>query len=73
MPAVCLSCHLKAKFEIIEDDGAEYIKILRVHTDIILVDGFDGFDGFDGEQIIDSLVAKPFFEDCRQALSEDGY
>ena len=42
------------KFEIIEDDGAEYIKILRVNTDIILVDGFDG------EQIIDSLVAKPF-------------
>lgn len=54
------------KFEIIEDDGAEYIKVLRGNTDIILVDGFDG------EQIIDSLVAEPFFTDCRQALSEQG-
>jgi spermidine synthase len=54
------------KFEIIEDDGAEYIKVLRSNTDIILVDGFDG------EQIIDSLVAEPFFADCRQALREHG-
>ncbi|PIT36307.1 spermidine synthase [Snodgrassella alvi] len=53
-------------FEIIEDDGAEYVKVLRGNTDIILVDGFDG------EQIIDSLVAEPFFADCRQALSENG-
>lgn len=54
------------KFEIIEDDGAEYIKVLRANTDIILVDGFDG------EQIIDSLIAEPFFADCRQALNEQG-
>lgn len=53
-------------FEIIEDDGAEYVKVLRGNTDIILVDGFDG------EQIIDSLVVEPFFADCRQALSENG-
>ncbi|MCS4533718.1 polyamine aminopropyltransferase [Neisseria montereyensis] len=53
-------------FEIIEADGAEYIKTMRGSTDVILTDGFDG------EQIIDALVAEPFFEDCRQALSENG-
>ncbi len=54
------------QFEIIEADGAEYIKTLRGSTDVILVDGFDG------EQIIDALVAEPFFADCRHALSEQG-
>ncbi|SUA24196.1 spermidine synthase [Neisseria gonorrhoeae] len=54
------------KFEIIEADGAEYIKVFRHNTDIILVDGFDG------EQIIDTLVEEPFFRDCRNALSSDG-
>ena len=54
------------KFEIIEADGAEYIKTLRGGTDILLVDGFDGV------QIIDTLVAEPFFADCRTALSENG-
>ena len=54
------------RFEIIEADGAEYIKTLRGSTDVILVDGFDG------EQIIDALVGEPFFRDCRQALSADG-
>lgn len=53
-------------FEIIEADGAEYIKIFRHNTDVIMVDGFDG------EQIIDDLVAEPFFEDCRYALSPNG-
>ncbi|ASK26740.1 polyamine aminopropyltransferase [Neisseria chenwenguii] len=54
------------KFEIVEADGAEYIKVFRHSTDVILVDGFDG------EQIIDALVEEPFFEDCRRALSSDG-
>ncbi|MCF7521297.1 polyamine aminopropyltransferase [Neisseria sp. ZJ106] len=54
------------RFEIIEADGAEYIKTLRHSTDVILVDGFDG------EQIIDALVGEPFFADCRNALSPDG-
>ena len=54
------------KFEIIEAAGAEYIKPLRGGTDILLVDGFDGV------QIIDALVAEPFFADCRTALSEHG-
>lgn len=54
------------KFEIIEADGAEYIKVFRHNTDVILVDGFDG------EQIIDTLVEEPFFRDCRNALSSDG-
>lgn len=40
------------RFEIIEADGAEYIKTLRGGTDVLLVDGFDG------EQIIDALVAE---------------
>ncbi|QEY26220.1 polyamine aminopropyltransferase [Neisseria zalophi] len=53
-------------FEIIEADGAEYIKTMLGSTDVILTDGFDG------EQIIDALVAEPFFEDCRRALSENG-
>lgn len=54
------------RFEIIEADGAEYIKTLRGSTDVILVDGFDG------EQIIDTLVEEPFFRHCRQALSPNG-
>ncbi|VDH01013.1 Spermidine synthase [Helicobacter pametensis] len=54
------------KFEIIEADGAEYIKTLRGGTDILLVDGFDGV------QIVDALVAEPFFADCRTALSDNG-
>ncbi|MDO5639916.1 MAG: polyamine aminopropyltransferase [Neisseria sp.] len=54
------------RFEIIEADGAEYIKTLRGSTDVILVDGFDG------EQIIDALVSEPFFLDCRHALSPSG-
>lgn len=54
------------KFEIIEADGAEYIKTLRGGTDVLLVYGFDGV------QIIDALVAEPFFADCRTALSEHG-
>ena len=53
-------------FQIIEADGAEYIQILRGNTDVVLVDGFDGV------QIIDELVAEPFFHDCRTALSEKG-
>ena len=53
-------------FQIIEADGAEYIQILRGNTDVVLVDGFDGV------QIIDELVAEPFFHDCRMALSEKG-
>lgn len=54
------------KFEIVQADGAEYIKVFRRNTDVILVDGFDG------EQIIDDLVGEPFFESCRNALSENG-
>ena len=53
-------------FQIIEADGAEYIQIPRGNTDVVLVDGFDGV------QVIDELVAEPFFHDCRMALSEKG-
>ena len=54
------------RFEIIEADGAEYIKTLRGGTDVLMVDGFDG------EQIIDALVSEEFFCNCRQALSDNG-
>lgn len=55
------------RFEIIEADGAEYIRILYGGgTDVLLVDGFDG------EQIIDTLVSEAFFADCRAALNENG-
>ena len=54
------------RFEVIEADGAEYVKVLRSQTDVLLVDGFDG------EQIIDELVSEPFFADCRTALSDRG-
>lgn len=53
-------------FEIIEADGAEYVKTLRGGTDLILTDGFDG------EQIIDALVREEFFGNCRRALSPNG-
>lgn len=54
------------RFEIVEADGAEYVKTLRGGTDVVLVDGFDGL------QIVDALVEEPFFENCRKALSSDG-
>ncbi|WP_373755461.1 polyamine aminopropyltransferase [Neisseria sp.] len=54
------------RFEIVEADGAQYIKIMRGSTDVVLVDGFDG------EQIVDELVGEEFFRDCRRALSSDG-
>ncbi len=55
------------RFQIIEDDGAQYIKVLYGSgVDVLLVDGFDG------EQIIDDLVAEPFFADCRAALADHG-
>lgn len=53
-------------FEIVEADGADYVKIFRGSTDAILVDGFDG------EQIVDALTTEDFFEDCRRALSPAG-
>jgi len=58
--------HEDDRFEIVEADGAEFIRVLFGSTDVILSDGFDG------EQIIDELVAEPFFADCYNALTEDG-
>lgn len=54
------------RFEIIGADGAEYVKILRGSTDLILTDGFDGV------QICDGLVSEDFFADCQTALSAQG-
>lgn len=54
------------RFEIIEADGAQYVKILRGSTDVMLVDGFDGV------QICDDLVSADFFADCYMALSAGG-
>lgn len=53
-------------FEIVETDGAHYIKTVLNHEDVILVDGFDGV------QIADELVTQEFFEDCYRALSDKG-
>ena len=53
-------------FEIIEADGAEYVKVFRESTDVILVDGFDGL------QIVDELTTEAFFEDCHRALTPNG-
>lgn len=53
-------------FQIVEADGAEYVKVFRESTDVILVDGFDGL------QIVDALTTEEFFEDCKRALTEDG-
>jgi len=54
------------RFEIVEADGADYVKIFRDSTDTILVDGFDGL------QIVDALTTEDFFEDCRRALTPNG-
>lgn len=54
------------RFQIVEADGAEYIKVFRESADVIMVDGFDG------TQIVDDLVTEAFFEDCYQALTENG-
>ena len=53
-------------FELIEADGADYIKVFRQSTDVIMVDGFDGL------QIVDELTTEEFFEDCKQALTDNG-
>ncbi|MDF0604362.1 polyamine aminopropyltransferase [Neisseriaceae bacterium TC5R-5] len=53
-------------FEIVEADGADYVKVFRGSTDVIMVDGFDGL------QIVDALTTEDFFSDCRQALSPHG-
>lgn len=53
-------------FEIVEADGADYVKILRRSADAILVDGFDGL------QIVDALVTEDFFADCKRALAPGG-
>ncbi len=53
-------------FQIIEADGAEYIKVLRGSTDVIMVDGFDD------TQIIDALVEEAFFANCLNALNDQG-
>lgn len=53
-------------FEIVEADGADYVKIFRGSTDAILVDGFDGL------QIVDALTTEDFFTDCKRALSPQG-
>jgi spermidine synthase len=54
------------RFEIVEADGADYVKIFHESTDVILVDGFDGL------QIVDALTTEDFFEDCRRALVPGG-
>lgn len=53
-------------FQIIEADGAAYVKVLHNSCDAILVDAFDGY------QIIDALTESEFFEDCRRALTPNG-
>lgn len=53
-------------FEIVEADGADYVKIFRDSTDAILVDGYDGL------QIVDALTSEDFFADCKRALSPRG-
>lgn len=53
-------------FEIVEADGAEYVKVFRESTDVIMVDGFDGL------QIIDALTTEDFFADCHRALTANG-
>jgi spermidine synthase len=54
------------RFEVVEADGADYVKIFRGSTDAILVDGYDGL------QIVDALTTEDFFEDCRRALAPGG-
>ena len=53
-------------FEVIEADGADYIKMFRESTDNILVDGFDD------QQIVQALTTEEFFEDCKRALTANG-
>lgn len=54
-------------FEIIEADGAMYVKIMQKSADAIIVDGFDGTD------IIQEFTEVPFFEDCKSALADEGF
>ncbi|WP_028536099.1 polyamine aminopropyltransferase [Paludibacterium yongneupense] len=54
------------RFEIVEADGADYVKIFRDSTDVILVDGFDGL------QIVDALTTEDFFADCHRAMRPGG-
>ncbi|XXQ67222.1 polyamine aminopropyltransferase [Neisseriaceae bacterium B1] len=54
------------QFQIVEADGAEFVKTMRASVDLMLVDGFDGV------QIIDDLVSADFFADSKLALSSHG-
>ena len=55
-----------ARFVIVEDDAAHYVRDSAAQFDVVLADGFD-IDG-----LPEPLSTRQFYDDCRSVLSEGG-
>ena len=55
-----------ARFQVIAADGALYLQTEAAQFDVLLVDGFD----HEGQP--DALCSQRFYDDCLEALTEDG-
>ncbi|HEV8695694.1 MAG TPA: transferase [Lysobacter sp.] len=55
-----------ARFRVILDDGALFLRGRRRHYDLLLVDGYDETG------IPEVLSSQQFYDDCRAALTENG-
>lgn len=55
-----------ARFRVILDDGARFLRTRRRHYDLLLVDGYDETG------IPEALSSQQFYDDCRAALTPGG-
>ncbi|MCW5624706.1 MAG: polyamine aminopropyltransferase [Burkholderiales bacterium] len=55
-----------ARFEVVLDDGASYVRALPVGCDVLMVDAYDG------EAQVEDLASEGFYTDACAALSRDG-
>ncbi len=55
-----------ARFNIIEDDGAEFLRLTSERFSVLLVDGYDS-EGF-----AESLSSQDFYDSCFEKLAEGG-
>jgi spermidine synthase len=55
-----------ARFRVVLDDGADFLRTRRGHYDLLLVDGYDE------NGIPEALSTQQFYDDCRAALTEGG-
>ena len=55
-----------ARFRVLLDDGAQFIRLQPEHYDVLLVDGYDA------SGIAPPLATQRFYHDCRKALRSGG-